>query len=75
METGRSQQDTSAIVSALAQVIANPAAAESHHASLSSSASLSQSSLHDHQAPDAQGTATTLIALLSRIECLQFLYC
>lgn len=54
METARSQQDTSAIVSALAQVIANPAAAESHHASLSSSASLSQSSLHDHQAPDAQ---------------------
>ncbi|KAF7848688.1 hypothetical protein BT93_L1734 [Corymbia citriodora subsp. variegata] len=55
MGTARSQRDTSAIVSALAQVIANPAASASHHASLSSSASLSQSSLHDHQFPDAQG--------------------
>ncbi|KAI3435251.1 AP2/ERF domain-containing protein [Psidium guajava] len=53
-ETARSQQDTSAIVSALSQVIANPPAAVSHHASHSSSASLSQSSLHDHQVPDAQ---------------------
>ncbi|XP_030542329.1 ethylene-responsive transcription factor ERF110-like [Rhodamnia argentea] len=55
METARSQRDRSAIVSALTQVIANPAAAASHHASHSSSASLSQSSLHDHQVPDAQG--------------------
>ncbi|XP_030439549.2 ethylene-responsive transcription factor ERF114 isoform X2 [Syzygium oleosum] len=55
MQTDRSQRDTSAIVSALAQVIANPAANASHHASHSSSGSLSQSSLHDHQVPDAQG--------------------
>ncbi|KAF7848690.1 hypothetical protein BT93_L1736 [Corymbia citriodora subsp. variegata] len=55
MGTARSQRDTSAIVSALAQVIAKPAASASHHASLSSSASLSRSSLHDHFFPEAQG--------------------